>query len=149
MEDKDHKELAELIRTMPDQQIAYCEFRTEGHNKIDSFRLAGYSTDTNLRKLYQMDGAPKIQRCLRLMRDRRQETSLASAKDVQDTLAAIMQGDVYDEILGNDDEIHLVKVHTRERIKASDVLASIQGIKNDTLHLKADQAVKIIDNLDK
>lgn len=75
--------------------------------------------------------------------------AIADASEIQATLSSMLRGEIDDSIVTPRGDVVKARIHSRERIKAADVLAAIQGLKTDNVHLMADKVINISDDLTK
>ena len=135
------------INQLTMKQRSFCEFYQAIGNYRQAAISAGYSpngVDSTVGKLKKM---PLVDRYMRYLQSRIDKKKIADAQEIQELLTEMSRGNVQDELVTPRGDKVNAKIHTRERIKAADLLAAIQGIKTDNIHLKADQVVQFADDL--
>ena len=137
----------EDINSLTLKQRSYCEHLVSCGSYRQAAILAGYKetgVDLAVKRLRKSD---LVSRYVQYLQHKKSHKAIADAQELQELLTEMSRGNVQDELVTPRGDKVRAQIHTRERIKAADLLAAIQGIKTDNIHLKADQVVQFADDL--
>ena len=137
----------EDINSLTHKQKAFCESFAATNQLQQSAIDAGYSPKSAATAASNLLKHPRVSRYVRYLQSKVVTKKIADAQEIQELLTEMSRGNVTDELVTPRGDKVRAQIHTRERIKAADLLAAIQGIKTDNIHLKADQVVQFADDL--
>lgn len=138
--------IRELEKSMTPRQIKFCQEYIKTSNGSLSATEAGYSKQSCGSIANRLLKQEYIRVYIAALQDVIRNEAIADATEIQRLLTAIGRGKTTDETLDINGDVKTLQTNTREQIKALDVLASIQGLKNDTLHLKHESRIKFVDD---
>ena len=119
-----------------ERQKLFVDFYIQTHNLSESARRAGYSVKTAYSTGCELLKNPKIQTAIQARTKELETKRTADTQEILEYLAAVMRGEVDDEVVVNvgtgkgftRPEKVKSKVTTKDRNKAAEMLAKVNGM---------------------
>lgn len=135
----------EITKELTPMQIAFAEAYMRSGNARKSALEAGYSDDTATAQGSRLARHVGICMYMKEIRRKAESEAIADARQIQMMLTAIAKGEILDPIVDAHGDEHMLASHSRERVKALEVLARVQGLMTDNMHLSLDSKVQFVD----
>ena len=119
-----------------DRQNAFVDYYIQSNNISDAARKAGYSPKTASGTGFELLKNPKIQAAIKARTEELTSKRTADTQEILEYLAAVMRGEVQDEVVVNvgtgkgftRPEKVKAKVTAKDRNKAAEMLAKVHGM---------------------